>query len=88
MLFTTGPGNSYASAIAPTLKITSQPETAARLRHQIDFDASAAFLGTQTIESTGARLIDALFEVCRGKLTWGEVYAEGLEVPTRLLGSL
>lgn len=88
MLFTTGPGNSYASAIAPTVKITSQPETAVRLRQQIDFDASAAFLGAETIESTGARLIDVLFEVCSGKLTWGEVYAEGLEVPTRLLGSL
>ena len=88
MLFTTGPGNSFASAIAPTLKVTSQPDTAARLEHQIDFDASAAFLGTQSKEDTGAQLVNALLAVCRGKLTWGEVLGEGLEVPTRLLGSL
>ena len=31
MLFTTGPGNSYASAIAPTIKITAQVETVRRL---------------------------------------------------------
>jgi altronate dehydratase large subunit len=88
MLFTTGPGNSFTSAIAPTLKITAQPATASRLREQIDFDASKAFLGLDSVATTGTQLIGALVEVCNGKLTWGEVLKEGLEVPTRILGSL
>lgn len=88
MLFTTGPGNSFTSAIAPTLKVTAQPATATRLREQIDFDAGNAFLGVESTEEAGARLVGALIEVCNGKLTWGEVLKEGLEVPTRILGSL
>jgi altronate dehydratase large subunit len=88
MLFTTGPGNSFTSAIAPTLKVTAQPATATRLREQIDFDAGNAFMGIESTEEAGARLVGALIEVCNGKLTWGEVLKEGLEVPTRILGSL
>jgi altronate dehydratase large subunit len=88
MLFTTGPGNSFTSAIAPTIKVTAQPATAQRLREQIDFDASKAFLGIESIAATGARLVDTIVDTCNGRLTWGEVLKEGLEVPTRILGSL
>lgn len=88
MLFTTGPGNSFTNAIAPTLKITAQPATTARLREQIDFDAGDTFLGVESIADAGSRLVASLIEVCNGKLTWGEVLKEGLEVPTRILGSL
>ena len=88
MLFTTGPGNSFVSAIAPTLKITAQPATTARLPEQIDFDAGDTFLGVEGIANAGERLVASLVEVCNGKLTWGEVLKEGLEVPTRILGSL
>ena len=88
MLFTTGPGNSFVSAVAPTLKITGRPGTAARLAHQIDFDASAAFLGTRSVAETADALVETLIAVCNGKPTWGEILGEGLEVPTRLLGSL
>ena len=40
VVFTTGAGNSYCSAIAPTMKISANPATIAHLAEQIDFDAS------------------------------------------------
>ena len=88
MLFTTGPGNSFANAIAPTIKITAQPETARRLIHQIDFDASTVLSRGTSLEAEGERLMERIADVACGTLTWGEVMGEGLEVLTRLRGSL
>jgi altronate dehydratase large subunit len=55
-LFTTGVGNSYVSALMPTLKITGNPATAGRVRQQIDLDASAVFTGAMTLEEAADRL--------------------------------
>jgi altronate dehydratase large subunit len=88
MLFTTGAGNSFASAIAPTVKISARAETLARLPEQIDFDASSVFLGREDAATVAARLLIAIHEIAEGTLSWGEVLREGLEVPTRVRGSL
>ncbi len=88
MLFTTGPGNSFASAIAPTLKISAHPETVTRLPAQIDFDASPILAGAETLAEGSERLVEAVLDVADGTLTLGEIVGEGLEVPTRIRGSL
>jgi altronate dehydratase large subunit len=88
VLFSTGPGNSFASSIAPTIKITAQIETSRRLREQIDFDASAVFSGEESLDAAAARVIDMIAEISEGALTWGEVLGEGFELPTRIRGSL
>lgn len=88
MLFTTGPGNSFVSAIAPTIKITAQPETVRRLPEQIDFDASPVLAGSETVAEAGLRLLETVLDVAGGTLTLGEILREGLEVPTRIRGSL
>lgn len=88
MLFTTGPGNSFASAIAPTIKVSAHPETVTRLPTQIDFDASPALGGGETVDSCSGRLVEAILDVADGTLTLGEIVGEGLEVPTRIRGSL
>ncbi len=88
MLFTTGPGNSFVSAIAPTIKITAQAETARRLPEQIDFDVSTVPDGRETVAAAGDRLVAAILDVADGTLTLGEILREGLEVPTRVRGSL
>lgn len=88
MLFSTGPGNSYASAIAPTIKLSGNAATAARLTGQIDFDASAVFRGEETADAAAGRLLALAAEVADGTLTWAEALGEGLEVPARLRGSL
>ena len=88
MLFTTGPGNSFASALAPTIKITAGADTVRRLPEQIDFDASAVSAGSESVTEAGRRLVDAILEVADGTQTFGEILGEGLEVPTRTRGSL
>ena len=88
MLFSTGPGNSFASAIAPTIKLSARADTVRRLPEQIDFDASPVFAGDESVEAAADRMLGLIAEVANGTLTWGEILGEGLEVPTRLRGSL
>jgi altronate dehydratase large subunit len=88
MLFSTGPGNSYASAIAPTIKLSANAATAARLTEQIDFDASPVFRGEETADAAAGRLLGLATRIAGGTLTWAEALGEGLEVPARLRGSL
>jgi altronate dehydratase large subunit len=88
VLFSTGPGNSYASALSPTIKITAQRETSSRLPAQIDVDVSGVFSGDDPLDAAAQRLIDAIADVAEGSLTWGEVLGEGFELPTRIRGSL
>ncbi|HTP48192.1 MAG TPA: UxaA family hydrolase [Casimicrobiaceae bacterium] len=88
MLFTTGAGNSYCSAIAPTIKVSARPDTAMRLATQIDFDASAVFEGREDLDAAAERLLALLLEVCSGLRTWGEVLGETGESLVRVGGSL
>jgi altronate dehydratase large subunit len=88
MLFTTGAGNSFCNAIAPTIKITGRPDTARRLADQIDFDASPVFEGREDIEAAGERLFGLVLEIASGAATWGEVHGEGAEAFYRAGGSM
>jgi altronate dehydratase large subunit len=88
MLFTTGPGNSFCNAIAPTIKITGRPDTSARLTGQIDFDASAVFAGREDIADAGARLFALALDIASGTRTWGEIHREGAEAFVRINGSM
>lgn len=87
MLFTTGPGNSFCSLLAPTLKVSANPGTAARLRDQLDFDASAILEGRATQEEEADRLVQVILDVASGSATWGEVFGEGEECVARVGGS-
>ncbi len=83
MLFTTGPGNSFCSLLAPTIKITGRSDTAIRLDDQIDFDAGPVLAGAETVEAAGERLFRHVLATASGLLTFGEVHGEGAEVFTR-----
>jgi len=84
VLFTTGAGNSYCSLIAPTLKISANPQTCARLPEQIDIAAADIVLGTASLDDVGARALDRLIDIASGTLTFGEIVGEGSEVVSRL----
>ena len=84
MMFTTGPGNSFCNALAPTLKISGHPETARRLQEQIDFDGSAVLGGAETLDQAADRLFALLVDTASGSMTWGEVLDETDEVLVRL----
>jgi altronate dehydratase large subunit len=88
VLFTTGHGNPYGSALAPTIKITANPETATRLPRQIDFDASSAFTGSVTASELLQPLEDLTLKVASGETTWSEKLDEGEEVISRKLPSI
>jgi altronate dehydratase large subunit len=87
-LFTTGPGNSFCGLIAPTVKITANPNAASRLTEQIDFDASPVFRSEETLKEAADRLLAEIMDVASGSLSWGEVIGEGAESFTRLGPSL
>ena len=83
VLFTTGVGNSYVSALAPTIKLSANPVTCAALGQQLDFDASAAFLGREGLEASADRLLARMLDIASGQATWGEILKEGDEVVSR-----
>jgi len=82
--FTTGHGNPYGSALAPTIKLTGNPETARRLPGQIDFDAAPAFVGTRTRGDLLPELLALVARVRDGEPTASERNNEGDEVISRL----
>jgi altronate dehydratase large subunit len=86
--FTTGAGNSYCSALAPTFKMSANRDACARLREQIDFAAAAVLEGEASFDAAAANALDALLAVASGTLTYGEIVGEGAEVVSRLAPSL
>ena len=83
LLFTTGVGNSYVSALAPTIKISANPTSGRVLTEQLDFDASSAFLGQSDLRDIGQALFETVLDVASGQATWGEILGEGDEVISR-----
>jgi len=77
VMFTTGQGNSYCDALAPTLKVTANPATAKKLTAQIDFDASGLLEGTRDPEEAADALFAQLLDHASGTLCWGETLDEG-----------
>ncbi len=88
ILFTTGVGNSYASALAPTIKVSANPVAGETLREQLDYDASAVFQGRTSVAEAAESLLAELLEVCSGDATWGEILKEGDEVVSRFGAAL
>ncbi len=88
VIFTTGQGNPYGSAMAPTVKLTANPKTAERLPRQIDFDASAVFSGTRSRADLLPDLAGLVLRVCEGELVASERLQECDEAISRLLPSI
>lgn len=88
VLFTTGQGNPYGSAIAPTIKLSANPQTVRRVSHQIDFDASTAFVGKLSPGDLLPALNALVIRVCEGESVAVERLDEGDEVISRLSASV
>ncbi|GAB5377318.1 MAG: UxaA family hydrolase [Acuticoccus sp.] len=88
VLFTTGPGNSYASLLAPTIKLSANADTVRRLPQQIDFDASDIIDGCTDLADAADRLMTRVLATASGGLTFGEILGEGEEVLSRAGASL
>ena len=87
-LFTTGVGNSYGSALMPTIKLSANPETTARLAEQIDFDAGTVLAGVTTLEPQATKLLEIIFDIASGSLTFAEILGDQGEVISRFGAAL
>lgn len=66
VLFTTGKGTPTGSCIAPVLKVSSNNDTYARLRDDIDISAGDILDGTKTLAQVGAEIRDLVLAVAAG----------------------
>jgi len=73
VIFTTGRGTPTGNPIAPVIKVTANPQTARKMRENIDFDASTVILGQETIDQAGERLFKLVMDVARSKPTRAEL---------------
>ncbi len=88
VLFTTGAGNSYCSLVAPTLKMSGNPDTCARLTEQIDVVLDDVTRGEVDAEAAAARTLTQVLDVASGTATLGEIVGEGGEVVSRIGASI
>ena len=71
ILFSTGRGTPFG-APAPTLKIATNSQLAAKKANWIDFNAGVVADGQRTLDEAGADLYDLVLEVASGKQTCAE----------------
>lgn len=88
ILFTTGPGNSYCSLLAPTIKVGANPASCMNLTEQLDFDASNVLLARQSLDEAADALFADIVDFASGTLTWGEATGQGSECFMRIGASL
>jgi altronate dehydratase large subunit len=70
--FTTGRGSTIGHAIAPVLKITGNSETYARMTDNMDIDSGAVIDGSETLQTVGKGIFNAIIGVASGKKTKAE----------------
>lgn len=66
VLLVTGRGNVVGSAVAPCVKITGNGETYARMREDMDFDASPVLAGALSMEQAARRLTRLVIDIAAG----------------------
>lgn len=83
ILFSTGRGTPLGAPLAPTIKLTANPQTATRLAEHIDFSAVSILEGQSTIEEEGQKLWQLLLQVISGQPTAAENWSYGELAITR-----
>lgn len=76
VLFSTGRGNAIGAPIAPTVKVTGNPNTALAMAENIDLDVSGIIARGESIEVNADRLWSEVHKIAQGKLTRCEVLHE------------
>jgi altronate dehydratase large subunit len=76
ILFLTGSGHPTGNPVAPTLKITGNPRTAARMAGSIDVDVSPALAGEISLGAAAERIRESLLAVCAGQMTRNEIQGD------------
>ena len=84
--FTTGRGSVFGSRPAPTVKLSSNAQTARRMAGDIDLDCSAILEHGLTVQEMGRQVYDLLLDVASGQHSTSESLGFGHEemVPWQL----
>ena len=72
IVFATGRGGVLGHAICPVVKVTGNPETWARMKEDMEVNASTIMEGKESIEGVGKRIFDKVLAVASGELTISE----------------
>ena len=76
IIFSTGLGNPIACPIAPTIKVSGNPNTVVELSDNIDVDVSAIIKGEKSIAQSAEVLYEEFLQVANGGMTRSEVLGE------------
>lgn len=76
ILFSTGRGNAIGAPVAPTIKVSGNPNTVTTMREIIDLDVSGILTEGESVDAAGARLRTHVHETAEGTLTRCEVLGE------------
>ena len=74
IIFTTGRGTPTGNAIVPVLKVTANGRTYQKMEDNMDIDLSAIVRGEKTYQEMGREMVDAIRDICNGKLTKAEAF--------------
>jgi altronate hydrolase len=70
--FTTGRGSAFGSKPAPTLKIATNSELAARMPEDMDIDAGRILSGEVSVEQVGEEIFSAWLRIASGEVSLSE----------------
>ena len=76
IVFSTGRGNAIGAPVAPTVKVTDNPNTARAMGENIDVDVNAVLTGEEGLDAAGERVWQRVVKVASGALTSCEVLNE------------
>ena len=76
IIFSTGLGNPIACPIAPTIKVSGNPNTVVELCDNIDVDVSAIIKGEKSIAQSTEVLYEEFLQVANGGMTRSEVLGD------------
>jgi altronate hydrolase len=71
--FTTGRGSVFGSKPAPTIKLASNSDLAARMADDIDIDCGRLISGGATLDELGAEIFALMLSVASGSQTTSEI---------------
>ncbi|MCF0137902.1 MAG: UxaA family hydrolase, partial [Oscillospiraceae bacterium] len=72
MMFSTGRGAPQGFPSMPVIKICGNPNTYARMSHDMDLNAGRIIEGTASIEQVGEEAFELMLQVLNGKMTKNE----------------
>jgi altronate dehydratase large subunit len=76
IIFSTGRGNAIGAPIAPTVKVTGNPNTAGSMGENIDVDVSGILTDGLALDDAGAQVWTRVLKVANGMLTCCEALNE------------